>query len=234
MGLGAILSAMPLRSAAAQQQPDMHVVFLGDSTLDNASYVAAGEDVHAHLTSLLPNRARATLLAIDGSTISGVERQLRDLPSDATHLVVSVGGNDALAHARILGEPAESMATALTRLASIREEFSQAYATMLGLVLGYGRPTAISTIYEAAFPDAELRRLGRTALSVLNDCITREASIRGLPVLDLRVIFDEDADYANAIEPSGRGGRKLARAIAEVVSTHDFANGRAEMFGTRS
>jgi hypothetical protein len=34
-----------------------------------------------------------------------------------------------------------------------------------------------------------------------------------LPVIDLRLVCTEPADYANPIEPSSRGGEKIARAI---------------------
>jgi hypothetical protein len=41
--------------------------------------------------------------------------------------VVSVGGNDALAEARILSERVRSVAEALLTLSSVREEFANAY-----------------------------------------------------------------------------------------------------------
>jgi hypothetical protein len=56
-------------------------------------------------------------------------------------------------------------------------------------------------------------------LSVINDVITRAAFSRGTDLIDLRLLFDDDADFANAIEPSVKGGMKLARAI------HHFASG---------
>ena len=37
-----------------------------------------------------------------------------------------------------------------------------------------------------------------------------EAFARRLPMVDLRLICDEDADYANPIEPSVQSGRKIA------------------------
>jgi hypothetical protein len=77
-------------------------------------------------------------------------------------------------------------------------------------------------------------RVGRTALTALNDAITREAARRGLPLIDLRVIFDSPADYANPIEPSAKGGAKFAAAIAAVVQEHDFAKRRSEIFAPRA
>ena len=50
-----------------------------------------------------------------------------------------------------------------------------------------------------------------------NDVILRVAFEHHLPVIDLRLICNEPADYANPIEPSGRGGRKIALAIARAT-----------------
>jgi hypothetical protein len=61
------------------------------------------------------------------------------------------------------------------------------------------------------------QRVNTTALAIFNDVISREAAIRGLPLIDLRVICNDPGDYANPIEPSVQGGAKIARAIAGVV-----------------
>ena len=53
---------------------------------------------------------------------------------------------------------------------------------------------------------------------------------RGLPLVDLRLICDRDEDYANPIEPSARGGDKIAAAVARLVAEHDFARRRSEVF----
>jgi hypothetical protein len=49
-------------------------------------------------------------------------------------------------------------------------------------------------------------------------------------VIDLRLMFDDDADYANDIEPSVKGGEKIAQAIATLVATHDFTRRRSEIY----
>ena len=49
----------------------------------------------------------------------------------------------------------------------------------------------------------------------------------GLPVIDLRAVCSEIADYANEIEPSAIGGAKIADAICRVVTGHDFAARRS-------
>ena len=207
-----------------------HLVLIGDSTLDNAAYVQPGEDVTRLVRAALPPTWAVTRLALDGSVIADVVRQLAQLPATASHLIVSVGGNDAILKVGLLDEGAASMADALGKLARVREEFARDYRAMLDAVIGIGLPTAISTIYGGSAPDPIFQELVETALMPLNDCITREASSRGIPLIDLRVIFDRAEDYANPIEPSREGGQKLAGAIARLVAQHDFATLRSESF----
>ena len=113
-----------------------HVVLLGESVFDNAAYVAVGApDVVRQVRQRLPRDLRATLAVIDGSTTSDVRDPLRQLPEDATHLVVSAGGNDALDRSDFLAGSARSTAEALLGLADIAEEFERGYLDMLAEVL---------------------------------------------------------------------------------------------------
>jgi hypothetical protein len=208
-----------------------HIVLLGDSIFDNAAYVRPGEpDVVRQLRARLPAGAKATLAAVDGAMAADVPRQLDRLRADATHLIVSAGGNDALGNIGVLDEPAHSIADALTRLADMGDDFEHGYRAMLGSVLDCGRPTALCTIYEPRYPDPRFQRLAVTGLVLFNDVITRAAFAHGLPVLDLRLICAEDADFANPIEPSAQGGDKIAAAIARLIAEHDFGRGRSEVF----
>ncbi|HEX2188329.1 MAG TPA: SGNH/GDSL hydrolase family protein [Longimicrobiaceae bacterium] len=207
-----------------------HVVLLGDSIFDNAAYVRGGPDVVAQLREALPAGWRATLAAVDGAVVGHVEGQLRRAPDDADFLVVSAGGNDALAHVDILGRGTRSMADALDLLAGIAGDFERRYRAMVRALLAPGLPAAVCTVYYPRFPDADEQRLAVTALTVFNDAILRVAFEAGLPVLDLRLVCDEDADYANPIEPSSHGGAKIARAITRLVTGHDWAPGRTAVF----
>jgi len=207
-----------------------HVVLLGDSVFDNAAYVSGGPDVVRQLRRALPEGWQATLRAVDGATTASVARQVESLPPGASHLVVSVGGNDALGEAGVLEERAGSMAEAVGRLAVIRQRFSESYAAMLDDVAATGLPTAVCTIYEARLDDPFRQLLTSAGLTIFNDVIVRQAFSRGLPLLDLRLIFSAAEDYANPIEPSVRGGEKLAAAIATAVTEHDFSRRRSEVF----
>jgi hypothetical protein len=207
-----------------------HVVLLGDSIFDNAAYVGRGPDVVRQLREALPAGWTATLRAVDGAVTGSVPAQLARLPSDATHLVLSIGGNDALGQMHVLDDASRSIADALNRMAGIGGGFEAAYQTMLDAVAARTLPVAICTIYNPRYPDPRLQRLAVTGLTVFNDAIIRQAFARGLPLIDLRLVCDADTDYANPIEPSVRGGAKIAAAIARLVTEHDFARRRAEAF----
>jgi hypothetical protein len=193
-----------------------HVVLLGDSIFDNAAYVRGGPDVVTHLAGLLPPDWRATLAAVDGAVIADVPAQLARLPGDATHLVVSAGGNDALRHADLLDRPAASSAQVLGWLADASAAFEARYRRMLAALLARGVPLTACTIYNGNLgPPAD--RLAAVALAVFNDAILRTAAEHRVPTLELRHVCTEPADYANPIEPSVQGGAKIARAIARAL-----------------
>jgi hypothetical protein len=197
-----------------------HVVLLGDSIFDNAAYVAGGPDVVTHLRGELPDGWQATLSAIDGATTQDMPIQYGHIPPDATHLVLSIGGNDALMNVDILDRRASSAGEALWMLADIRDAFAARYNAVLRELLGHGLPLTVCTIYEGNFPDTRMQRLAGTALTVFNDAILRHAIRAGLSVIELRLVCSDPADYANPIEPSVQGGAKIARAIARAVGAN--------------
>lgn len=193
-----------------------HIVLLGDSIFDNAAYTRGEPDVAAHLRAMVGPEWRVTNSAIDGSTTAGIARQVAALPGDATHLAVAVGGNDALGNSDLLDTPVRSTAEAL-RLFDIRAAaFRRAYRDALERIAARRLPTAVCTIYEGDF-DAEQARLVRVGLAVFNDVILRVALELNLTIVELRLVCTDRADYFNVIEPSGRGGRKIAAAVARAL-----------------
>lgn len=201
-----------------------HLTLLGDSIFDNKAYVgASGKDVAAHLRELSPDNWQTTLGAVDGNLVENVSSQIVKVPKDATHLFISAGGNDAIMNADILSLNASSSAEVFNLLSNRVNDFEMRYREMLRVVLQRDLPTAVCTIYYPNFTEPIFQKLAVAALSSFNDVIIRQAALNKLPVLDLRLICSETDDYANEIEPSDKGGRKIAKKILEVVETHDFS-----------
>src|SRR5688572_30888748 len=197
-------------------RPADHVVLLGDSIFANAAYTRGEPDVTSHLRSLLPGGWQATLIARDGATTADLPSQLRQLPGDATRLVIAIGGNDAIGNIDLLSFPASSSAQVLDLFATRVAAFEADYRDAIGAAVGVGPPVTICTIYNGALAPDEARR-ARIALMMFNDVILRTAVDARLNVLELRAICRSAEDYANPIEPSGEGGRKIARAIAGAL-----------------
>jgi hypothetical protein len=195
-----------------------HVALLGDSIFDNAAYTRGEPDVVTHLRGLLPRDWQASLLALDGSVSSDLAEQLPRVTHDVTHLVISVGGNDALMYSDLLNRPVLSTGDALRLFRERVERFETDYRAAIGGVLALGRPTTICTVYNGNLPASQAPN-ARVALAMFNDVILRVAFEHHLTAIELRLICNEPADYANPIEPSGRGGRKIAEAITRAIGT---------------
>ena len=211
------------------------VVLLGDSIFDNGVYVEPGPAVIEQLDNKLGPDWRTLLLAVDGSVVKDVSEQIKWLPKDATHLVISVGGNDALQEAVLLmQEPPDSAIALLQRFTEIKALFQRRYRQMMQAVLVTGKATTVCTIYDnCPSQDPYLGQLMYTALPMFNDCISRQAILAGLPLLDLRLVCSEPEDYAavSPIEPSVQGGEKIVAGIAQILREHDFNRKQTIVYG---
>jgi hypothetical protein len=124
-----------------------HIVLVGDSILDNRAYTEGGPDVVSQVQELLPHGSHATLLAVDGSTTEDIRSQAQRIPSDATNLVLSAGGNDAIMNSDLLLKPLDSTAKALAVLADVAQEFEKKYRRAVAACRKTGLPLTICTIY---------------------------------------------------------------------------------------
>jgi len=195
-----------------------HLVLLGDSIFDNGAYTDGGPDVVSQVRKILSPGWTASLSAIDGATTRDLPEQIDGLPTEATHLVLSVGGNNALIEASVLNLAASSMAQAVGALADVASKFENDYRSAVTACMRPGLPLTICSIYNGCFPDSQYQRIVSTALMVFNDAILRVAIESHLSVIDLRIVCASPEDYANAIEPSSVGGEKIARAVVALVT----------------
>lgn len=200
-----------------------HIILLGDSIFDNALYVPGGPSVIEHVRRMLPVGDRATMIALDGATVSSVFRQMERIPDDATHLVLSVGGNNALWTAgNIFAQESTDVRSSLQQIAEVLVEFKSEYRRLIRDLCERRLPLVVCTVYDCV-PGLDSSEIA--GLCLFNDTITRTAFEAGATLIDLRTICHESSDYASVspIEPSASGGGKIARAILNALSEHsDF------------
>ena len=223
-----------------------HVTLCGDSIFDNKPNVQPGEpDVTTQVNALLPEDSKATRLAIDGDVTQGISRQLQALSNDATDLFISVGGNDALGGINVFTEPVVNVGEALIYLNTMRNQFETQYREMLQHALSQQLPLTVCSIYyprfhsqnlERVFPDGNvvngetLQKMAMVALANFNDVIFRQAFQLKVPLIDLRVLCDEEEDFANPIEPSAVGGQKIARAIVDMLDLSEGSERKSVVY----
>jgi hypothetical protein len=160
---------------------------------------------------------------VDGATTHDLASQLTRVRSEASHLVVSIGGNDALHNSGLLSMRVDSSAEALQAFADRLAPFERAYRSAIRHVLALGRPTVVCTIYNGAL-EPERAVVARLGVALFNDVILRTAMYLGLDVVELRAVCIEPADYGNPIEPSDQGGSKIARAVARSIGATSRAD----------
>lgn len=193
-----------------------HIILAGDSIFDNDTYVPGEPGVIAQLRRALPPGWRATKVAVDGDKIDDVRRQVKTLPADATDLIVSVGGNDALGHSDMLAQvrgPSDLPRLLYGPLAKFRAK----YAAMLDLLTPISVRLQVCTIYTAIpFEEPLWRALAPAAIGAFNQVILEEAGGRGIAVLRLDELCVAADDYSalSPIEPSAKGGQKIVDLIA--------------------
>ena len=129
----------------------------------------------------------------------------------------------------MLTEVAGTVREALVLVQEVRDRFRNSYRAMLRTLASVGKPTAVCTISDSI---PGLGSAERAALGGFNEVILREAFSAGLPVIDLRSICDRPEDYSHVsrIEPSAVGGAKIARAITEALTAHDFGQRRSAVY----
>ena len=207
-----------------------HVALLGDSILDNGAYTSGGPDVVTQLQGMLPSGWRASLLALDGAMMGDLAHQLHRLPSDVTHVVISIGGNDVMQNLDVLRLRVKSSADALLGLGKRVQGFERGYRAAIDRVRRLGQPATICTIYNGNLSGQE-GAAARVALMGFNDVILRVAFEAELQVIDLRLVCNEPADYADPIEPSSHGGEKIARAIVAALGLTEQTGEHSRVFG---
>jgi hypothetical protein len=163
---------------------------------------------------------------------------------EASHIIVSIGGNDLLHNisflqrtselSKIMGKDARIGKWGVKELNPSRnrvfeetyfeiiQPFTKQYETIVANLSNHRAKLLLCTVYEGDLVDSDefsdVNNSSKTMVSLFNDIVYRTANKYSADVLELREIFVRPEDYANPIEPSHIGGGKLAKAIQKWVN----------------
>lgn len=202
-----------------------HVVLVGDSILDNDAYVGSSPGVTDQLRGVLDSEWIVSKVAVDGDCLRHVSAQANRIDRSATNAVLSIGGNDLLGNVELI-RGVRNEGQVADRLSEYADVFAAAYGAAIRACGARGRTVACCTIYDAIpFTDPLMARIGPVAIGLANEVIVREAAAAKASVIRLDRLLRDADDYAavSPIEPSSKGGQKIALAIKEHLETADAA-----------
>jgi len=205
--------------------PDVirHLVLLGDA-LQN---IDLGEGAEAVLVPRPRNPWKLTVLEPPEVL---QQRRVRAIPSEATHIGICVDGGWAIAASGLLEGSARSISDALDSLANAADQFEEVFARLIAAAVEANVPTIVCTLIPARHPDGSRQRVVATALAIFNDRILRSATAAKLSVLDLRLVCDEDSDYASETLLSRAGVRKVANVARSALYEISREPGRTRVY----
>lgn len=179
------------------------VILMGDSVLNNANYVSAGNSVYDYLKKKLN---KVINLAKDGATINDLYTQLDKIPVDLnntdTYIFISAGGND------ILNKRTELTTNEIRRLFDTYMDFLKALRAKLG-------STKINII-NLYLPTNPRFQSYKTSVDQWNQLINQYSNKIGemYNVVDLHSLLKTPEDFVYDIEPSESASNKIANLIA--------------------
>ncbi len=209
----------------------IHLLMLGDSVFDNGVYVPGEPDVSAQVKSHLERSFKSSKLtfhARDGAVMSDVKnQQIKNIPEDITHIVLSIGGNDLLGLIQYLDQNrGDSFHQNLQFLSQLKQKFSEEYTEVIQTIDTLGIPFSVCTIYYAGpTEESGAKRVdvkgdvGLSGTDVVVDAFdsaiidVANKAQNCKDIIDLRWLFDAPDCYANPIEPSCIGGERIAKRL---------------------
>jgi hypothetical protein len=200
------------------------MVLLGDA-LQNID-LGSGE-IESALVPRPRNPWKMTVL----QSLQALQRgHVREIPEDATHVVISIEGAWAIEASGLLQGGTHTISEALETLAAAADAFEVVLGGMIAAAQETGLPTLVCTLVPARYTKPAQHRIASTALAIFNDRIMRRAVAARLSIVELRLVCNEDADYASATLLSRAGVRKAANVIRAALYDVSRSGGQTRVY----
>jgi lysophospholipase L1-like esterase len=183
-----------------------NIVLIGDSMLNNSAYVLSGQSIPELISKDLANKTGITLynFAKDGATINDCYYQLDTISSDLnnsnTYIFISIGGNN------ILNSRTKMDSAAIINLFNQYIELIKSIKTRV--------PNAQLIVLNLYFPVNSHYKSYYDAIDRWNKLL-EDNTFLGYKLIQTNKLLVIEDDFAYDIEPSFKGGKKIAKAILD-------------------
>jgi len=209
-----------------QSSPDVirHLVLLGDA-LQNIDLGKGQAE-----STLVPRPRNPWKLTVLQPPEVLRPSRVRAIPAEVTHIVICVDGGWAIETSGLLQGSAQAIREALYGLASADDDFDKVFVRLIAAATEAGVPTIVCTLVPARYVDPVQERAAAAALAIFNDRILRRAIAAQLSIVELRLICDEDNDYASETLLSHAGVRKVANVARSALYDISRNPGRTRVY----
>jgi len=156
--------------------------------------------------------------------------RVRAIPTGVTHIGICVDGGWAIETSGLLQGRTQSIRDALDTLAAAADEFEDMFARLIAAATEAGVPTIVCTLVPARYVEPSQERVAATALAIFNDRILRRTIAAHLSIVELRLICDEEGDYASETLLSHAGVRKVANVARSALYDISRNPGRTRVY----
>ena len=182
-----------------------NIILIGDSMLQNKSYVTNGKSITNILEKITPQNTIFNY-AVDGTTISGGYHQITKIPiefnNSNTCIFLSAGGNDIIDRAQSgsTNENIDSIFDDYCKMVqSLKTKMNESKITLLTLYYPYSKDYHL---YYGMIKD-------------WNKKLETFAKDKGFGILKTNNLLGYPTDFTSNIEPSETGGEKIATSILQ-------------------
>jgi hypothetical protein len=185
-----------------------NIVLLGDSILDNQLYVSSEKSVVKLIEER--NSGETYCYARDGAKIANVFKQIDFIPRGLNaSIFLSVGGNDILSHFDQCEECFNNK--------NVDDFLDSTFTLYKDLVKSIGVRFSNNKIYllDIYYPDSEQYRRYYPIVTKWNEMLYAFAATEKNVANVIRIsdLLTRDDDFSSDIEPSSKGGYKIAGGI---------------------
>lgn len=227
--MGEPSSQKPSTAFTPGQVPFRHVVLLGDALLD--AYRTIDKTPGKFESSILPGTGNDDwkLSVVPAAEIARVG-PAHPLPRDATHAMIFIEGNHAIAQSGLLDERPQAQRPTLEQLSLAADEFERTLSRLIDVAQAARLVIMVCTMFYPNYKDPVRQRTASAALALFNDRVTKRAAAARACLIDLRLACNEPEDYDMPTLLSKNGVQKVANIVRFAMYELDAGARRTEVF----